>query len=194
MPSIQFASEKPVCGVCGAKFPLRIVARVPGRYPLPAQGQGNLGVLGFSNNVGVYGETTNPAGNYAGVFRGNIVVTGTKSAAVPFPDGTQRVLYCMESPELWFEDFGTAKLKRGRVVVKLNADFGKVIESGDYRVFVTPEGDCRGLYVHRKSASTFEVRELTGGKSSIAFSYRIVGRRKDIKEYRRFAKAHTLHA
>jgi hypothetical protein len=33
-----------------------------------------------------------------------------------------------------------------------------------------------------------EVRELTGGKSSIAFSYRIVGRRKDIREHRRFAK------
>jgi hypothetical protein len=30
-----------------------------------------------------------------------------------------------------------------------------------------------------------------GGKSSIAFSYRIVGRRKDIKEYRRFAKVDT---
>jgi hypothetical protein len=30
-----------------------------------------------------------------------------------------------------------------------------------------------------------------GGKSSIAFSYRIVGRRKDIKEHRRFAKIDT---
>ena len=55
-------------------------------------------------------------------------------------------------------------------------------------MFVTPEGDCRGLYVHRKRSSSFEVRELAGGKSSIAFSYRIVGRRKDIKGDRRFAK------
>jgi hypothetical protein len=78
----------------------------------------------------------------------------------------------MESPELWFEDFGTAKLKRGRVVVKLDADFAKVIKRGDYKVFLTPEGDCRGLYVRRKSAASFEVRELMGGKSSIAFSYR----------------------
>src|SRR5262249_55218970 len=46
--------------------------------------------------------------------------------------------------------------------------------------------DCRGLYVRRKSAMSFEVRELMGGKSSITFSYRIVGRRKDIN--RRFAK------
>jgi hypothetical protein len=97
----------------------------------------------------------------------------------------------MESPEHWFEDFGSAKLARGRAVVKLDANFAKVIKSGDYRVFVTPEGDCRGLYVRRKSSNSFEVRELTGGKSSVAFSYRIVGRRKDIKGHRRFAKMDT---
>jgi hypothetical protein len=145
------------------------------------------GVLGFSNNVGIYGVGT----NYAGVFRGNIVVTGTKSAAVPFPDGSQRVLYCMESPELWFEDFGTARLKRGRAVVNLDANFGKVIKRGDYRVFPVPEGDCRGLYVRRKSGASFEVRELAGGTSSVAFSYRIVGRRKDIRAQQRFAKIDT---
>jgi hypothetical protein len=94
----------------------------------------------------------------------------------------------IESPELWFEDFGSAKLARGRALVKLDANFAKVIKRGDYRVFVTPEGDCHGLYVRRKSANSFEVRELTGGKSSIAFSYRTIGRRKDIKGHRRFAK------
>ena len=115
-----------------------------------------------------------------------------KSAIVPFPDGSHRLLHCMESPEHWFEDFGTAKLKRGRAVVKLDADFGKVIKRGDYKVFFTPEGDCRGLYVRRKSAASFEVRELMGGKSSIAFCYHIVGRRKDITRHRRFAKIDTL--
>jgi hypothetical protein len=55
-------------------------------------------------------------------------------------------------------------------------------------VFLTPEGDCHGLYVRRKSANSFVVRELKGGKSSIVFAYRIVGRRKDIKGHRRFAK------
>jgi hypothetical protein len=152
----------------------------------------SAGVLGFSDNIGVYGVSSNSA-SYAGFFRGNVMVTNAlaatvKHAVVPFPDGTQRLLHCMESPEHWFEDFGAAKLKRGRAVVKLDADFAKVIKSGDYRVFVTPEGDCRGLYVRRKSAKSFEVRELTGGTSSIAFSYRIVGRRKDIKGHRRFAK------
>jgi hypothetical protein len=42
--------------------------------------------------------------------------------------------------------------------------------------------------VRRKRAASFEVRELAGGNSSVAFSYRIVGRRKDVKNFRRFAK------
>src|SRR5262249_15427617 len=82
----------------------------------------SVGVIGFSNNIGVLGFTTTP-GALAGQFIGDLQVTGTKAAVVPFPDGTQRTLYCMESPELWFEDFGAAKLKDGRAVVKLDADF-----------------------------------------------------------------------
>jgi hypothetical protein len=98
------------------------------------------------------------------------------------------VLHCMESPEHWFEDFGTAKLKKGRATVKLDGDFAKAIKPADYLVFVTPEGDCRGLYVRGKSTSSFDVRELGGGTSNVAFAYRIVGRRRDIKRHRRFEK------
>jgi hypothetical protein len=137
----------------------------------------------------------NPAG-FAGFFGGNVRVDGTftanvKNSVVPFPDRTHRVLHCMESPEHWFEDFGMAKLKDGRATVKLDGDFAKVIKPAGYHVFVTPEGDCRGLYVRGKTAASFEVRELGGGKSSVAFSYRIVGRRRDITRHRRFAKIDT---
>jgi len=156
----------------------------------------SVGVIGFSNTIGVLGYTTTP-GALAGQFIGDVSITGNltvggsfnlKGCAVPFPDGTYRTLYCMESPEVWFEDFGAAKLKRGRVIVKLDEDFAKVIKRGDYKVFLTPEGDCRGLYVRRKSAANFEVREFMGGTSSVAFSYRIVGRRKDVRGHERFAK------
>ena len=134
-----------------------------------------IGVFGFSDNVGVVGQTTNP-NSFAGFFSGNVVVNGTltanvKNAVVTFPDRTQRVLHCMESPEHWFEDFGTAKLARGRGTVELDGDFAKVIKPADYHVFVTPEGDCRGLYVAEKKTASFEVRELGGGTSSVAFSY-----------------------
>jgi hypothetical protein len=160
----------------------------------------SVGVIGFSNNIGVLGYTTTP-GSLAGSFLGDVnvdgnlavsgqITAGIKDAIVPFPDGSKRLLHCMESPEHWFEDFGAAKLKGGRVIVKLDADFAKVIKRGDYKVFLTPEGDCRGLCVRRKSAANFEVRELMAGKSAIAFSYRIVGRRKDVRDHKRFAKVH----
>src|SRR5262249_36241928 len=155
------------------------------------------GVHAFSNNVGIVAETTN-APSFAGIFRGNVVVQGTltanvKNSVVTFPDRTQRVLHCMESPEHWFEDFGAAKLKGGRAVVKLDTDFTKVITRGDYKVFLTPEGDCHGLYV-RKRAASFQVRELQSGTSNVAFSYRIVARRKEIKAHQRFAKIDTRQA
>jgi len=155
----------------------------------------NVGVVGFSNNVGIVGQTTNP-NSLAGLFAGNVLINGTltanvKNGVVAFPDGTQRVLHCMESPEHWFEDFGTAKLKNGRATVKLDGNFAKVIKPGGYHVFLTAEGDCRGLFVRGKTGASFEVRELGGGKSSIAFSYRIAGRRRDITRHKRFAKIDT---
>ena len=42
-------------------------------------------------------------------------------------------------------------------------------------------------YVRRRGTS-FEVHELQGGTSNVAFSYRIVAKRKDIKAHTRFAK------
>src|SRR5262245_54762087 len=153
------------------------------------------GVHAFSNNVGIVAETTNDA-SFAGIFRGNVVVHGTltanvKNSVVTFPDRTQRVLHCMESPEHWFEDFGAAKLKAGRAVVKIDVDFARVVKLDEYHVFVTPEGDCRGVFVRNKTATGFEVRELQGGTSNVAFSYRIVARRKDIKAHKRFTKIDT---
>lgn len=124
---------------------------------------------------------------FAGLFFGNVqvqgdfTVIGHKSAVVPHPNGTHRRLYCVESPENWFEDFGRGKLSGGRAAIELEADFAKLVKAGDYHVFLTPEGDCNGLYVHRKTAGGFEVRELQKGTSSAGFSYRIVARRRDAR-------------
>ena len=156
------------------------------------------GNVDISRALTVQGQVLAPGAKVA-LFRGDVEITraltvgGTltatvKNAIVPFPDGTTRLMHCMESPEHWFEDFGTARLKQGRAVVKLDADFAKTIKARDYRVFLTPEGDCGGLYIRNRRSASFEVRELQGGASSVTFSYRIVGRRKDIRKHRRFDK------
>jgi hypothetical protein len=108
------------------------------------------------------------------------VAKGAKSAAVRHPDGSYRRLYSLESPESFFEDFGRAHLARGRAYVELDRDFAALVRRTDYYVFLTPEGDGRGLYVSRKGSTGFEVREQQEGTGTAAFSYRVVARRKDI--------------
>jgi hypothetical protein len=46
----------------------------------------------------------------------------------------------------------------------------------NYLVFITPQGESRGLYVTNKTSTGFEVRENGNGASSIAFDYRIVAK------------------
>lgn len=74
------------------------------------------------------------------------------------------------------EDSGEAQLSLGSVYVRLRPDFSNAIDPGKgYVVFITPEGDTRGLFVTGRSALGFFVRETMGGRSSIPFAYRIVG-------------------
>lgn len=75
------------------------------------------------------------------------------------------------------EDFGEAQLVNGDARVEISTDFANVIDKqSGYLVFVTPEGDTNGLYIASKDAAGFEVRENRGGRSSVAFEYRIVAR------------------
>jgi hypothetical protein len=64
--------------------------------------------------------------------------------------------------------------------VSLDAEFAHTVHGNRYNVFVTPYGDCRGLYVYSHTTTGFEVRELKSGTSSLEFAYRIVAKRKDL--------------
>jgi hypothetical protein len=137
--------------------------------------------------LGVAGDSLRKIKGFAaGFFQGDVYVIGalhvfgTKSAVVPHPDGSRRQLYCIESPESWFEDFGEGKLTNGKARVQLDPGFASVVKSDTYHVFLTPYGDSNGLYVSRKSRKGFEVREQRNGKSDLSFSYRVVAKRKDI--------------
>jgi hypothetical protein len=86
--------------------------------------------------------------------------------------------YAMQSAENWFEDAGTVQLVNGSAHVDLESVFGQTVNTGmEYHVFLTPDGDCKGLYVGEKNANGFDVHELGGGRSSIAFEYRIMAKR-----------------
>ena len=116
---------------------------------------------------------------------GDFIATGTKSAIVPVSNKRMVTLYAVESPENWFEDFGTGKLIKGVAKIDLDPTFMQTVNTGmDYHVFLTPNGNCRGLYVAEKTATGFRVRELRGGKSNTAFDYKIVARRKGYEDLR----------
>jgi hypothetical protein len=105
--------------------------------------------------------------------------SATSSTSTAVDNGTRRVsLYSVQSPNVWFEDAGSGQLSNGSTTVTLDSTFAQTVNTGvEYHVFLTPNGDCKGLYVTRKTATTFEVHELDGGTSSIAFDYRIMAKR-----------------
>lgn len=108
---------------------------------------------------------------------GDLTFLGSKSAAVDVGGNMYR-LYAMESPEVWFEDFGSSQLANGSVFVTIDPLFAQSVNLGsDYHVFLTPLGDCNGLYIASKGPDGFEVRELGGGAADIAFDYRIIAKR-----------------
>ncbi len=145
-----------------------------------------IGVEGNGPEVGVLGRSKGLAGWFDGnvLVDGSLFVTGAKAAVVPHPDGSHRTVFALESPQSWFEDFGRARLQRGRARVTLPADFAALVRTQDYHVFCSPEGDCHGLFVTKLTRSGFEVRELSRGTSTVRFSYRIVAKRKDLADAR----------
>jgi hypothetical protein len=115
---------------------------------------------------------------------GEFSCTGTK-ASVTEVGGETRALYAIESPDVWFEDFGSAQLSNGVVTVEVESLFAQSVNLNvDYHVFLTPLGDCNGLYVTNKTATGFEVHELGGGTSDISFDYRIVAKRAGYESHR----------
>ncbi len=115
---------------------------------------------------------------------GNLYCSGTKSSVVNADDET-RALYAVESPDVWFEDFGSGQLVDGKATVQIDPLFADTVNlQVEYHVFLTPLGDCNGLYVTNKTATGFEVRELNGGTSSVAFDYRIVAKRAGYENVR----------
>jgi hypothetical protein len=156
-----------------------------GVYGASVNGHGLVGATGTAGGAAVVGAANGVPGAYAAVFYGPVVVTGaftvvgSKSAAVPHPDGSHRLLYCVESPESWFEDFGNAELDGGSADICIDPNFAAIADLRNYHVFVTMYDQHRTLAVSNRTPSGFRVTsEGTTGKG--AFSWRIVAKRRDI--------------
>ncbi|MDQ2783980.1 MAG: hypothetical protein M3Y58_03135 [Chloroflexota bacterium] len=176
---------------------------------------GLYGVLGQSGNqpgaAGLIGIATNPnaiafgsvasgGATIAGYFNGNVIVTGsfgvsgTKSAVVKDVAGDYRLMYCVEAPDSWFEDFGTGTITNGKASVTIDPGFGQFVHLNDYHVFLTEDGGTHHhLSVQDKTSTGCtvgadqEIASLKGKKASDlngTFSWRLVAKRADVKAER----------
>ncbi len=140
----------------------------------------------FANAEGGFayvGAWADPAGggNNADIAY-KIIGTGTVSTIVKDVNETPITMFAPEAPEILFQDYGIGKLTNGSVIIQLDPNLSKNIRVDDshpMKVFVQLEGDCNGVYVTSKSANSFTVKELQGGKSNVPFSWSIVATRAD---------------
>ncbi len=157
------------------------------------QNQDGIGVMGtiYSNTTtraGGYFETNSYAGvnqayAYVGTTFGGVArkITGTAAVSeiIPTPNHGRITLTCPESPEYWYQDYGTVKLDSGRAHVNLDpilADIIMVTEEYPVRVFCTPVDmpEYNGISICNKTATGFDIVELNGGKHSGTLDYQLV--------------------
>jgi hypothetical protein len=130
------------------------------------------GVLGTAGADGI-------AARFVGrtIVEGNLELVGGLSTTVaPTFAG---VLYAQESPEPWVEDFGEARLVKGRAIVKLRPAFDALVSGNDYQVFLTEYGNKGGLYVAKRGAQSFQVRSRRRGARG-RFGYRVLAKRPGV--------------
>lgn len=111
-----------------------------------------------------------------------IIGPGTVNTIVQDLDGNRVALSCPEAPENLFQDYGQGQLVNGRAHIDLDPIFAKnIVVNAQHplRVFVQLEGNCQGVFVENKTGSSFDVTELNGGSSNVAFSYTVVANRAD---------------
>ncbi len=160
------------------------------------------GVYGYYNGTG----GTRRAGGYFfstdGVFTNNTAVAeeltnskvtgvGVVAEIIPTPTHGRVRMTCSESPEYWYNDYGTVQLLNGHSHVNLDpilADIIIVDAQNPIKVF--PQANilnCNGLAVLNKSATGFDLVEVSGGTSSGEVDYQIVAKPKTNYGEGRFA-------
>jgi hypothetical protein len=110
---------------------------------------------------------------------GNLFCTGSLAIMAKGANNKQTGLYTVSASENMVEDFGSGALQHGVARISLDPAFAEIASAdAAYHVYLTPGGDCEGLYVTNRTATGFEVREFRGGKSNVGFDYRIVAHRQ----------------
>jgi hypothetical protein len=161
----------------GTQPALRVIAESSTTPAADFAGAGYFRILAAENSALNTVFQLNDSGDIA--ISGHIFTQGSCSSgcAPSRKPGKHVVTYAPQESQPTMEDFGEAQLIDGQAYVRLDPAYASVIDGhATYMVFITPEGDSRGLYVTQRSAAGFAVRENQGGRSTLAFTYRIVAK------------------
>jgi hypothetical protein len=112
------------------------------------------------------------------ILRGKITTNGNPLIVQRGSTGASYVGYSPIITEATIEDVGEAEMQNGAADVRLDPALASTMDlRKGYIVFAQPEGMIQGsLCVVSRTMVGFSVRESGGGRSSVAFAYRIVGR------------------
>jgi hypothetical protein len=164
--------------------------------------QGASGVFGenLSGGIGVAGRATGTGSRamycdgrffmFNGVFEASptsTLWTTNKPATVKLSEGSQVKLFAEEAAEIYFNDYGEAKLNNGRVHIELDPKFLQTVtidQSHPLKVFIQLADECNGVFFTNRTSTGFDVVESHGGKSDAAFCYRVVCKRKYYEDER----------
>jgi hypothetical protein len=153
------------------------------------------GIFAYSTTAGT-GEAvyTSQFGNivrvnyWSGATQFKIAGTGTMPVSCTVKDnaGVDRTMYCSESPEFYFEDYGQGQLVNGQAHIVIDSVLAKNIiidENHPLRVYIQIEGDenCKGVVVKNKTGNGFDVVEMMGGTSNATFQWHIVCNVQDVE-------------
>lgn len=169
---------------------------VGGNFTASTQTQDAFAVMGqaFTNSTtraGGYFEANNYVGtNQAFAYVASSVglnrkITGTNAVSeiVPTANHGRVTLTAPESPEYWYQDYGTVELVNGRAHVDLDpilVDITVIDTDNPIRAFFTPQDmlHFNGAAIVNQTATGFDIVELNGGTNSGKIQYQIIVRPK----------------
>ncbi len=156
---------------------------------------GEIGLAGFSNNAtaadragGYFEDDLSGSWAYVGMRTAGgtsykiIGASLNVSGIVKTTDGRKVVMFCPEAPEPILEDYGTGRLVDGKAHIDFDLTYSNSIntdENHPLKIFVQLEGDCNGVFITNKNKYGFDVIEINGGKSDVAFVWHVVANTAD---------------
>ncbi|MBC7865783.1 MAG: hypothetical protein IAF38_22610 [Bacteroidia bacterium] len=120
-------------------------------------------------------------GSSVGGTNRKILGTNSVSEIVPTKNHGRIILTCPESPEYWYQDYGTVKLVNGKAHVDLESTILEICvidQNNPIKVFTTVDDEnCKGLAI-KKGLTGFDIVEMGGGISNCTVDYQIILRPK----------------